>query len=100
LGGVQGLLLEGQAAAIEEGPDRAGTGAHAFLLGEPSLQLFDRGVRCGLDHREQEVAMPIELVAGRASLPACRTLSGVAHTSDPLDRRRGADLEAGRGLAR
>src|SRR4051812_35859346 len=57
LGGVQGLLFEGQAAAIEEGPDRAGAGTHAFLRDEPALQFFDGGVRCGLDHRQQDVAM-------------------------------------------
>ena len=100
LGGVQRLLFEGQAAAIEEGPDRAGAGTHAFLLDEPALQFFDGGVRCGLDHRQQEVAMGVELGAGPASLPACRTLAAVAQTLDPLDRRRNADVEANRGLAR
>src|SRR3982750_803943 len=100
LGGVQGLLFEGQAAAIEEGPDRAGAGTHAFLLDEPALQFFDGGVRGGLDHRQQDVAMGVELGAGPASLPACRTLAAVAQTLDPLDRRRNADVEANRGLAR
>ena len=100
LGGVQRLLFEGQAAAIEEGPDRAGAGPHAFLLDEPALQFFDGGVRCDLDHRQQEVAMGVELGAGPASLPACRTLAAVAQTLDPLDRCRNADVEANRGLAR
>src|SRR3954468_12929233 len=100
LGGVQGLLFEGQAAATEEGPDRAGAGTHAFLRDEPALQFFDGGVRCGLDHRQQEVAMGVELGAGPASLPACRTLAAVAQTLNPLDRRRNADVEANRGLAR
>src|SRR4051794_10771701 len=100
LGSVQGLLFEGQAAAIEDGPDRAGAGTHAVLRDEPALQFFDGGVRCGLDHRPQEVAMGVELGAGPASLPACRTLAAVAQTLDPLDRRRNADVEANRGLAR
>src|SRR4051794_7163872 len=100
LGGVQRLLFEGQAAAIEEGPDRAGAGPHAFLLDEPAPQFFDGGVRCGLDHRQQEVAMGVELGAGPASLPACRTLAAVAQTLNPLDRCRNADVEANRGLAR
>src|SRR3954464_1244575 len=100
LGSVQRLLFEGQAAAIEEGPDRAGAGPHAFLLDEPALQFFDGGVRCGLDHRQQEVAMGVELGAGPASLAACRTLAAVAQTLNPLDRRRNADVEANRGLAR
>src|SRR4051794_18316246 len=44
--------------------------------------------------------MGVELGAGPASLPACRTLAAVAQTLDPLDRRRNADVEANRGLAR
>src|SRR4051794_4655661 len=75
-------------------------GTHAFLLDEPALQFFDGGVRCGLDHRQQEVAMGVELGAGPASLPACRTLAAVAQTLNPLDRCRNADVEANRGLAR
>src|SRR5690349_23534351 len=44
--------------------------------------------------------MRIELGAGPASLTACRALAAVAHTLNPPDRRGGADLEAGRSLAR
>jgi len=44
--------------------------------------------------------MGVELGAGPASLPACRTVAAVAQTFDPLDRRRNADVEASRGLAR
>jgi hypothetical protein len=100
LGSVRGLLLEGQVTAIEEGPDRAGARVHASLSKEASLQLSNRAVGFGLDRRQQEVAMGVELGAGPASWPACRTLAAVAHTPEPLDRRRDADLKPSRCLAR
>src|SRR3954471_2366994 len=57
LGGVRGLLLEGQVVAIEEGPDRADAGAHASLLEDASPQFLERAVGLGLDRRQQDVAM-------------------------------------------
>ena len=83
---VSPSFLKSKAAAIEEGPDHAVVRPHAFLLDEPALQFFDGGVRCGLDRRQQEVAMGVELGAGPASLPAAER--------SPLSRRRSTHLVA------
>src|SRR4051794_22049986 len=65
-----------------------------------SLQFLERAVGFGLDRRQQEVAMRVELGAGPASLTACRALAAVAQTLAPFDCRRGGDLEPSRNLAR
>src|SRR6185312_5902468 len=84
LGGMQGLLFEGEAAAIEEGPDRAGAGTHAFRLDEPALQFFAvlRWWRPG-----QPRSPPAGRRDGRRAWSRAGVLAGV-----PNARRCGADV--------
>jgi hypothetical protein len=90
-------FFDRQAAAVEEGPDRAHARSHA-ALGKALLDLDDREVRGGFDQTEQEVAMRIKLRAPRLSLSARGALAAVDSPADPYDCRRDANPEPHRRL--
>ena len=78
-------FFECQAAAVENGPDRAHARGDAALPREALLHLDKGDVRGCFDEAEQEGAMRIQLGAPRLSLSACRSLPALPSPPNPAD---------------
>src|ERR671932_1327020 len=89
------VFFEGDAARVEEAPDRGGAGLQAALVLQAGSDLLEREIRCLGDEFEQEVGLIVELGADRMALAAGCPLAAVAGAACPGDGRGDADAEAG-----
>src|ERR671932_814753 len=93
------VFFEGDAARVEEAPDRGGAGVQAALVLQAGSDLLEREISCLGDKFEQILGFLVELGARRMALASRRPLAGVAGAACPGDGCRGPDAEAGRRAA-